>query len=109
MKFLLIMALAAQAPAPDSNCPESPTQLGGAALIVCSVEEARKLEPSGETAGDIADAVVSVCQPMVGKVLTMMRRCRNVSIPADRFNETIRRRALREVVEIRANPGASRP
>lgn len=98
MKFLMAVALGAQPP----DCPDDPERLASAAITVCAVEESRKLEPSGDDAGDVADATVEVCRGMLDKVAAMLNRCRGTRLTAADFGKSIRSRALREVVEIRA-------
>lgn len=98
MKALLILTLASQSP----NCPDDPSRLAASAAIVCAHEQALLLEPSGEPASDVAEVVVSLCQADLNNAIAMLNRCLPVRFKARDMDEMTRRRAFREVIEIRA-------
>lgn len=107
MKTLMILALATAQP--GNNCPDDPEKLVAAGVLVCSVKEARKLEPSGETADVIADAVASICAPIYRQVNSMYLRCRGISLGVPDLADMGRPNSIREIVQMRASLRARAP
>ena len=71
----------------------------------CAVAKAGELEPSGESAGDIAAAAISSCGEIKAKYLTAVMTCLPqtlVTALGDHLDSVARDNATQAVVEMRA-------
>lgn len=99
-----VMLMLASAEQTGQACVKRMLPLG-MTVRQCIESEARKLEPSGESADDIATAAVSACGPAREIYLAAVSACGESGITSDLSNALDQRghqRAVEIVVEIRA-------
>lgn len=107
MKLLLLAALFWQ---PSVRCDQSPQEAKkvaevGRPALDCVVQQARKLEKSGETAENIATAAVTTCNPVLDLYRDIITRCSDARF-AEEMIAFVRKAghdaAITAVVRIRA-------
>ena len=99
---MAILMVAAEPP--GQACVKSNLPLG-MAIRECIESKARRLEPSGESAGDVATAAVSACRQPKHTYLAAVASCGKSGIVTSleaELDRVGRERAIEIVVEIRA-------